>query len=281
MASHGDDRPWEAFAAGRFGPARWKPLLTLEGAGAREFEVGLTELSPGAALDLHRHRQASIDFVLSGRLSVLVGDRRVEVEPGGCVYNPGDVPHSARAVGPDPARYLTTYACERLGHEIERLPPDAVRAESSSLAYDPWVLWEAAEPWAPIEAQKGSRVRFRRVMDRLRPVELIAGVAEIDPGTHYTRHWHDQAEIYYILRGEGRVWVGETIYAVRPGTCLYIPSRVVHGADSLGREPLALFYAYGCERVGHEINWTPVEEIYADVRPEGVDVPRAKETRSR
>ena len=25
-------------------------------------------------------------------------------------------------------------------------------------------------------------------------------------------------------------------------------------------------YVYGCERAGHRVNWTPVEEIYADVR---------------
>jgi mannose-6-phosphate isomerase-like protein (cupin superfamily) len=95
---------------------------------------------------------------------------------------------------------------------------------------------------------------------------MIAGIGDIDPGTHYTRHFHDQPEIYYILGGEGIVWVGDEEVAVRRGSTLYIDSRVVHGADSLGREPLSIFYVYGCEAAGHAVNWTAVEEIYAEPR---------------
>ena len=53
---------------------------------------------------------------------------------------------------------------------------------------------------------------------------------------------------------------------MRAGSAVYIGSRTVHGADSLGQEPLAPLYVYGCETAGHTINWKPVEEIYADVR---------------
>jgi mannose-6-phosphate isomerase-like protein (cupin superfamily) len=75
-------------------------------------------------------------------------------------------------------------------------------------------------------------------------------------------HYHDQPEIYYIESGEGIVYVDGSEVPVRPGSCLDIGGKVVHGADSLGTEPLAIFYVYGCERAGHTVNWTAVEEIY-------------------
>jgi mannose-6-phosphate isomerase-like protein (cupin superfamily) len=103
-------------------------------------------------------------------------------------------------------------------------------------------------------------------MDPERRVEMIAGIGDIDPGTHYTRHFHDQPEIYYILGGEGIVWVGDEEVAVHRGSTLYIDGRVVHGADSLGREPLSIFYVYGCETAGHDVNWTAVEELYSEPR---------------
>src|SRR3712207_1437921 len=130
MDLHADAGTWQELAGGRFGPVRCKALLTLDAAGSREVQVGLVEIPPGATLGLHRHRQAKIDFVLSGTLAVRVGPRQADVEPGGCVYYPGDIPHGARAVGPDPARYLATYACERLGHTIDRQPADLASAEA-------------------------------------------------------------------------------------------------------------------------------------------------------
>jgi mannose-6-phosphate isomerase-like protein (cupin superfamily) len=53
---------------------------------------------------------------------------------------------------------------------------------------------------------------------------------------------------------------------VAAGSALYIEPRVPHGADSLGEEPLGMFYVYGCETAGHEVNWTAVEDVYTGSR---------------
>ncbi len=266
MHVHSDEQPWRAQAGGGFGPLRWKDLLTLESARSKEFLLGLAELDPGARLARHRHEQARVDYMLSGRARIGIGGGHIDLGPGDCIYYPGAAPREALALGDEPARWLTTYACEMLGHRVQWQPAGA---ESAAGAAPACLHVADMEPWAPIEPAKGLRVRYRRVMDRARHVELIAGVAAIDPGTHYTRHWHDQAELYYILAGRGRVFVGDEVFDVRPGSAVYIPSRTVHGADSLGQEPLSLLYVYGCETAGHSINWTPVEEIYADVRVSG------------
>lgn len=263
MHVHSDEQAWRTHAGGSFGPLRCKDLLTAESTRSKEFLLGLAELPPGGRLARHRHEQARIDFILSGRAHIGIRGGHVDLAPGDCIYYPRATPREALALGDAPARWLTTYACEALGHAVEWQP---VGFEDAAEAAPAWLHVGDMEPWAPIEPAKGLRVRYRRVMDRARLVELIAGVAEIDPGTHYTRHWHDQAELYYILTGRGRVFVGDDVFDVRPGSAVYIPSRTVHGADSLGQEPLALLYVYGCETAGHTINWTPVEEIYADVR---------------
>jgi succinyl-diaminopimelate desuccinylase len=263
--------PWSAWADGRFGPVRVKDLLAPgrvpDGA---EFRFGLTELGPGARADLHRHEHAKIDFVVSGTAAVRIGRERVTLESGDCIYFPPDLPHGAEAVGGAPLILASTYACERRGLAVEWRPVPADVAAAAAAPYQTWLRWSETRPWTPIEPEKGLRIRFKRVMDPERYVELIAGVAELDPMTHYTRHWHDQAELYYILSGYGLVYVEASAHEVGPGSAVYIPARGVHGADSLGATPLRILYVYGCERVGHVINWTPVEEVYAEPRPAAV-----------
>ena len=119
-----------------------------------------------------------------------------------------------------------------------------------------------------IEASKGFRVRARRLFSQQygHAKDLKLGVAEIDPGIHYTLHTHEQGEIYYVLSGKGIIYVaGEAIPAL-PGLALYLGPRVVHGADCTGKNPLRLYYVYGAEQAGQEDTWTPVEEIYTEVR---------------
>jgi len=185
----------------------------------------------------------------------------VDLSEGSCIYHPPDAPRSIESAGPKPLRYSFTFATEQLGQVIGPEPatsPGPPREKT-------WLTWEETEDWVPVETSKGLRIRIKRLMDSGRRAEVIAGIGELDPGVHYTRHYHDQPEIYYIRGGEGIVYVGDSKHRVRPGSVLYIDGGVVHGADSVGSEPLVIFYVYGCEFAGHEVNWTPVEEIYADV----------------
>jgi quercetin dioxygenase-like cupin family protein len=260
---------WETGGEAGLRTGRWKELLTLPRAGSREFLFGLAELGAGQRAPLHTQRHAKIDYVLAGRGRYRVGPEVVELGPGACVYLPGGLPRAVEALGAEPFRYAYTYACERLGHGVEWLAAEEPAAGPAVLphrTHRTWMRWEDTAAWQPIEPSKGLRGRFRRVMDPARQVELIAGIAEIDPGIHYTRHYHDQPELYYILAGRGTVYLGEDRVAASAGSALYIGGGVVHGADSLGDEPLRIFYVYACETAGHAINWTPVEEIYTEVR---------------
>ena len=81
-----------------------------------------------------------------------------------------------------------------------------------------------------------------------------------------SRQNHDQPEIYYVIAGRGIIYVEDSSVEACPGLALYLGGKVVHGADNLGEEPLHLYYIYGTETVGQARNWTPVEDIYTEVR---------------
>ena len=168
-------------------------------------------------------------------------------------------------MGREPLRFLQTFACERVVAPVQQTDgggdaaaPEGAATVEGLTGVEDSVAWRAVEP------SKGMRIRVKRLLDH--GVEMMAGICEFDSGVHYTRHYHDQPEIYFILAGSGIVFTGDGEVPVRPGSALYLAKREIHGLDSLGDEPLKLYWAYGCETAGHRINWTPVEAVYADAR---------------
>jgi mannose-6-phosphate isomerase-like protein (cupin superfamily) len=241
---------WEA--------VRERPLF---GAGeSREFVLGLVEVQRSGRIPLHSHRHAEIDYVVAGTALVRVGNNVDEVGPGTCIYF---APESARAlavVGPDPFCYLRTFACERVPPPVEPCAPIDDLASTP-----PLIGAERDVPWRSVEASKGMRIRVKRLVEGV--AEAMAGIGDLDPGVHYTRHYHDQPELYFVLAGSGVLHGTDSETDVGPGCAVYLRSREVHGVDSVGDVPLRLYWVYGCETAGHQVNWTAVEPIYADARP--------------
>jgi len=103
----------------------------------------------------------------------------------------------------------------------------------------------------PIEGSDAAAlgsVRWRTLIsgDRTPTESLTIGVAELAPGDakRFRPHRHAQAEVYYILSGEGSVFVSGTEHPVRPRTTIYIPGGADHGALNTGTEPLRLLYVF-------------------------------------
>jgi hypothetical protein len=71
--------------------------------------LGLIEavVPPGFSPPLHVHsREDEPMYVIEGRVTFQVGDRRFEAGPGSFVFLPRDVPHSFVVEGETPARIL-------------------------------------------------------------------------------------------------------------------------------------------------------------------------------
>jgi len=257
--SHVESVPWRDPSAPGWEGVREKVLVGAPAGASREFVLGLVEAQPGARVSLHAHRQAETDYVVSGRARLRVGERALDVEPGTCVYLAPGAPHALEVVGSEPLCYLRTFACERLGTPVQR-----IAIADDGAPGEPSITAERDVAWRSVESSKGFRIRVKRLLEGER--EVMAGVGELDPGVHYTRHYHDQPELYFILDGAGVLQGADSEAELGPGTAVYLRSREVHGVDSIGATPLRLFWVYGCETAGHQVNWTPVEPIYAEVR---------------
>jgi mannose-6-phosphate isomerase-like protein (cupin superfamily) len=243
------------------GALRTKLLLDGTRPGSGAFVFGLARLRSGEATEFHFRRQAELIYVTHGEARFSVGAEQVALGRHGCMYLPPEAIRSISATGPQDLHYAFTVARENEWTR-EHTPEIAASGQDFGTAPPACLRWEDTEAWQPVEPSKGLRIRFKRLMDRTVKREMIAGIGLIDPGTHYTLHYHDQPEIYFIEAGEGIVYVEGTAVRVRPGSCLDIGGKVVHGADSLGSEPLSIFYVYGCQKAGHTVNWTAVEDVY-------------------
>jgi mannose-6-phosphate isomerase-like protein (cupin superfamily) len=246
---------------------KYKELLNREQGGCEEWIFGLAEFPASRTLPLHMHRNDITMYILSGKAKVRLGARAVELEPFSGMYFPAQKPHSIASLGPDPLSYLYTYVCEEQPQTIDWELADENMASRIIIENKPetrWAVHEEFEKWEYWEPSKGSRLRYRTLFDdehgKTREGAAIYSVA---PDTHYTRHFHGDAEIYYIVSGHGIMSVEDSEYEVSPGSALYIGPSVVHGIDNIGNEPLKNYVIFGTKTME---GWTPVEDVYTEVR---------------
>jgi mannose-6-phosphate isomerase-like protein (cupin superfamily) len=79
-------------------------------------------------------------------------------------------------------------------------------------------------------------------------------VGSIPPG-RAPDHFHEYEEVLFILRGEGRMWFGESSTPIGPGSCIYLPRRQVHCVENTGASELRLlgvFYPAGSPAVRYD-----------------------------
>lgn len=75
--------------------------------------------------------------------------------------------------------------------------------------------------------------------------ELSAGIASCPSGTgHLCAHRHVQAEIYYIIEGEGELTIDGVKSKVMKGSSVFIPSNAEHAIANTGSEELRWFYVF-------------------------------------
>ena len=82
--------------------------------------------------------------------------------------------------------------------------------------------------------------------DTMATSELVFGIAEIPVGTPRPArgHTHEPAEVYFIISGNGEVFVDGATHALAPGDAVWIPPNAEHVAYNTGQEPLRLAYVF-------------------------------------
>ena len=85
--------------------------------------------------------------------------------------------------------------------------------------------------------------------DRTPTAQMTLGVTDVGAGQPhpFLPHRHAQAEIYYVLSGEGVVSIDGVEHPLRAGTSVFIPGDVWHGARNTGSEVLRLLYVFATD----------------------------------
>jgi mannose-6-phosphate isomerase-like protein (cupin superfamily) len=98
--------------------------------------------------------------------------------------------------------------------------------------------------------------RWYRVLvdEEIGSEQVTQFVGSIPPG-RAPDHFHEYEEVLFILRGEGRMWAGETNTPIGPGSCIYLPRKQIHCVENTGTGELRLlgvFYPAGSPAVRYE-----------------------------
>ena len=101
------------------------------------------------------------------------------------------------------------------------------------------VVHEAACPLEGWDDAIRGKIVWRTLFsgDRTATNQMTLGVTDVGPGqpNPFHPHRHSQAEIYYVLSGEGVVSIDGVERPLRAGTSVFIAGDVWHGA----RNPVA------------------------------------------
>jgi quercetin dioxygenase-like cupin family protein len=73
---------------------------------------------------------------------------------------------------------------------------------------------------------------------------LVMGLCEILPNRRLIRHYHAQAEVYYLLAGEGAMEIDGVTQQISAGTAVFIPGNAEHAITNTGHEPLRFIYVF-------------------------------------
>jgi len=99
--------------------------------------------------------------------------------------------------------------------------------------------------------------RWYRVLvdDEVGSTQATQFVGSIPPG-RAPDHFHNYEEVLFILKGQGRMWAGETNAPIAPGSCIYLPKGQVHCVENTGEGELRLlgvFYPAGSPSVRYDV----------------------------
>ena len=78
----------------------------------------------------------------------------------------------------------------------------------------------------------------------LRVPDLSAGLYVLEAGATDPQSPHTEDELYYVVRGRGRVTVGEDVRDVIPGSLVFVAARVPHRFHDID-ERLELLVVFG------------------------------------
>ena len=211
--------------------------------GAEAISLRVLEFGPEMSPGFRNHNSDEVLYVLEGAGRVFIDD-------------------VAYGVGPETGIYLRpkqTFRVENSGPNVMRVVSSQCPEEEFEIA-DTFDQQNEPGP-SPIVNLSDRRAlptadRWYRVLvdDEVGSEQVTQFVGSIPPG-RAPDHFHEYEEVLFILRGEGRMWAGDTNTPIGPGSCIYLPKRQVHCVENTGSGELRLlgvFYPAGSPAVRYD-----------------------------
>lgn len=232
----------------------WKQIGRATGAQAISLRV--MEFAPGASPAIRNDDCDEILYVLepfraagaevsNARVNLVVNGQSYEVGPDSGIYiRPGET-FSIHNPGPDSVTIISAQCPDPdLEPQFVDAPLSPKNAEDSRIVR---LADQKAQPTAD---------RWYRVLvdDQVGSTQATQFVGSIPPG-RAPDHFHQYEEVLFILKGEGRMWAGETNTPITSGSCIYLPKGQVHCVENTGDGELRLlgvFYPAGSPSVRYE-----------------------------
>ena len=193
--------------------------------GADAISLRILEFEPGKSPVLHNDECDEVLYLLEGSCTVVIDGDAYELGPETGIYlRPGQM---LRVENHDVVRFVSSQCPGETGNQS----PSIVRLSDQR-------AMPTGDRW------------YRVLVD----AEVTQFVGSIPPG-RAPDHFHEYEEVLFILRGEGRMWAGESNTPIGPGSCVYLPRRQVHCVENTGTGELRLlgvFYPAGSPSVRYE-----------------------------
>ena len=202
---------------------------------AEAISLRILEFGPGMSPVLRNREFDEVFYVLEGNCSVVISEKKYELGPETGIYlRPGQ-----------------TLSVENSGSDVVRFVSSQCPSETKGTSDDSPVIVRLSDRRALPTADRWYRVL---IDDEVGSAQVTQFVGSIPPG-RAPDHFHEYEEVLFILRGEGRMWAGETNTPIAPGSCIYLPKRQIHCVENTGTGELRLlgvFYPAGSPAVRYE-----------------------------
>lgn len=221
--------------------------------GADAISLRILEFGPGSSPGLRNRECDEVLYLLenladgsaSGGCTIFIDGNSYKLDSQTGVYlRPGQT-LSLNNPGPDPVRFVSSQ-CPEESFEGTVVPQfdEPVQTQTSPVV-------KLADRRALPTADRWYRVL---VDHEIGSEQVTQFVGSIPPG-RAPDHFHEYEEVLFILRGEGRMWAGETNTPIGVGSCIYLPRRQLHCVENTGDGELRLlgvFYPAGSPAVRYE-----------------------------
>jgi mannose-6-phosphate isomerase-like protein (cupin superfamily) len=183
-------------------------------------------------------------------VQVFINGQSYDIDPDTGIYLEPGVTLAINNAGPE-SIVIVSCRCPEPGSTPEFVAPLIITSVNSEPPQQPPLIRLADRPAQP------TADRWYRVLvdDEVGSNQATQFVGSIPPG-RAPDHFHQYEEVLFILKGEGRMWAGETHIPIGPGSCIYLPKGQLHCVENTGTDELRLlgvFYPAGSPSVRYEV----------------------------